>query len=272
MSTAPLWLVAVRNELRKAVHRRALRLTWAGFVLVCALVSIQILNAESNDGGPLAMADLWPSALGGLGGLAGIMAGVAFALLLGSEWDWRTGRQNVIDGLGRGEWFTGKLGLLVVIAGAFVTTHVLTTGIGVLVVGEPLDGGWIELWHVKWMLGLLAGLTCTLTIALVTGLGTSGAGAATALFLVWIAAEPLMSAGLREYDDWRGWIGEHLPAGTFARLQQRPTWDPVFAERAAADPELAARMVPASATMLEALVWVVILTSSAWLLYRRRDL
>ena len=62
-----------------------------------------------------------------------IFSGLTVMLLATPEFNWRTARQNVIDGLSKSQWFWGKSLLLPVVALAFLGIHILIPGVLALI-------------------------------------------------------------------------------------------------------------------------------------------
>lgn len=73
----------------------------------------------------LGFPDAWETVLTGGAPIASLFGAVLVALTASSEFEWRTTRQNVIDGLSRKDWVFGKLLLIPAICFALYGTQVI---------------------------------------------------------------------------------------------------------------------------------------------------
>ncbi|MCY4573894.1 MAG: hypothetical protein OXF01_13955 [Gemmatimonadetes bacterium] len=132
--------VLLRIETLKTVKRRAL---WVAVGVFAAInTNIAVSNVRSAQLSPSfshALPESWPNVLSGLTSPAGFFIAVLMILLVAPEFSWRTGRQNVIDGLSKERLYAGKVMLLTGLIVLFVGTALLIGVGGTLF--SPSEGG-----------------------------------------------------------------------------------------------------------------------------------
>jgi ABC-2 type transport system permease protein len=106
--------------------------TW-GIYLIFLTLSIflfgSIFYSARGHGGPYwGLPDAWPDILTLGSPLASVFTAVLVALVVSSDFEWKTSRQNVMDGLSKGNWFTAKLLLLPALCLAMYGTQILLGG------------------------------------------------------------------------------------------------------------------------------------------------
>lgn len=135
--------------------------------------------------------------------IASIFGAVLVALTVSSEFEWRTCRQNVIDGLSKDEWFLGKLlsvpGICVALYGtqiilgavlAFLDTHPAHKA----AVSYPLST------YVMTGAGALLGMSCYSLMALLISIGVRSAGPAIGLTLIYQVFDYIAARTLRGFE------------------------------------------------------------------------
>ena len=132
--------VLLRIELLKAVKRRAFWVTWGAFAAFNTVFAVDsVRTAYRYDPASYALPDAWPGILFGLSGPGTIFIAVLMILLFAPEFSWRTGRQNVIDGLSKERLYAGKVMVLAGLVLLFVATAV-SIGVGGTLF-SPSEGG-----------------------------------------------------------------------------------------------------------------------------------
>ncbi len=270
---------AFRNEMRKMWKRVATWVTLGLFALI-NLVDFgeKYLEARKDPEQPFALPEAWEQIFGQEMMIGFIFAAVLLILLVAAEFNWRTARQNVIDGLSRTEWFAGKVLLLPVIVAIFALLRValggLLAGLGTASASEAALPGFPQVAALGG--SLLAGLGYG-SLALFLALAIRSSGPAMAVWFAWFAfAENLVRGALGNvFEGLRPVLG-WLPIRTFGRLIPYQLYDPAAYERAAriavehegTPPGLYAVGPVAVGTAL----WVfgLILLAGGW--FRRRDL
>ncbi len=132
--------VLLRIETLKTVKRRAFWVAVGVFAAINTSIAVDnVRTARRFPSFPHALPESWPSVLSGLTSPAGFFIAVLIILLVAPEFSWRTGRQNVIDGLSKERLYAGKVMLLAGLIVLFVATTLLIGVGGILF--SPSEGG-----------------------------------------------------------------------------------------------------------------------------------
>ncbi len=132
--------VLFRIEAIKATRRRAFWVAFGvflGLFLFDVLRSVQLATVRPNV--PFALPESWPRILGMPSFLGPVFLGILLILLVAPEFSWRTGRQNVIDGLSKERFYMGKLLVTGVLVAFFLVLPIVIGGIGATM--SPSEGG-----------------------------------------------------------------------------------------------------------------------------------
>ena len=122
--------VLLRIELLKALKRRAFWVTVGVFAAFNALATVDnVRSAHRYDWASYALPGAWSDILFGLAGPGTFFIAALMILLFAPEFSWRTGRQNVIDGLSKERLYAGKLMVLAGLVLLFAATAVFI-GVG----------------------------------------------------------------------------------------------------------------------------------------------
>lgn len=132
--------VLFRIEAIKTTRRRAF---WVAFAVFFGLFLFDVVNAVQiatvRPNVPYALPESWPRILGMPSFLGPFFLGILLILLVAPEFSWRTGRQNVIDGLSRERFYAGKLLAAGVLVALFFLLPIMIGGIGATI--SPSEGG-----------------------------------------------------------------------------------------------------------------------------------
>ncbi len=121
--------VLLRIELLKAVKRRAFWVAWGAFAALNTVSTVEsVRSAHRYDWASYALPEAWSDMVSSLTGPGTLFIAVLMILLFAPEFSWRTGRQNVIDGLSKERLYAGKV---MVLAGLVLLFLVTTVSIGV---------------------------------------------------------------------------------------------------------------------------------------------
>lgn len=137
--TARLARTLVRSEALKTRKRLAVWILLGIYVAAIAIVAILSATTPVASGISHLAARGWtrvPLAAPPMGNLC---LGIGLALLVAAEFKWRTARQNVIDGLSKGEFFVGKLMLWAGLVAALLVAACVT-GAASLLAFPPENG------------------------------------------------------------------------------------------------------------------------------------
>lgn len=270
---------ACRSELLKAWKRPA---TWVTFGLF-GLVTVADLVDAYRDGrkdpeNPFLLPDSWGQILGEEVVIGFIFASVLVILLVAAEFNWRTARQNVIDGLSKTQWYSAKALLLPALAALFLALRVIVGG-SLALAGTEVTAGTELIGAAQWSaIGgmFLAGLGYT-SLALFVATAIRSSGPAMAVWFAWFAfGESLLVGGLGSLFEGLRPALRWAPVTTFNRLRDYIQYDPQAFRRAAEwaarhdrPPPVVEAMGPAIAGTV---LWIAGLTLVGWWWYRRRDL
>lgn len=132
--------VLFRIEAIKTTRRRAF---WVAFAVFFGLFLFDVVNAVQiatvRPNVPYALPESWPRILGMPSVLGPFFLGILLILLVAPEFSWRTGRQNVIDGLSRERFYAGKLLVTGLLVALFFLLPIMIGGIGATI--SPSEGG-----------------------------------------------------------------------------------------------------------------------------------
>jgi hypothetical protein len=234
----------------------------------------------------------WPMVLSDSAEMVCVFSGIVAALLIASEFDWRTSRQNIIDGLSKGQWFSAKLLLLPTIVSLFYGTRLLIAGslawlgtranierahelINVKFLGlpgyfmtSPFTQDSYDFSSVQFLAfaGVILAALMGCGLGLLFSLITRSAGPAMGITVIYIFLEGLANNTMRglEWNTVADFFPfqvvnalctyyQYLPAGSLAREKLIHTWD---------TPLLFAAGIG----------WIIVFVIAAWLVYRLRDL
>ena len=269
--------VLLRNEALKALRRLAF---WTG-VLVLALFVFLVSwgpfwDAWTGDPSTFALPEAWTATTLNLASLAGLFGATVLILLIGSEWTWKTARQNVIDGLSREQWFAGKLLLWLMLTVVFVAVPLLITG-GLAAVNTEL-GTWplVRVSDLVVIGGVALMVAGFLGMGFLTAFLVRSPGSAVGLFFLWVFVEQLVTGLLDVLDDWRGEVARYLPQNVLGYLGSRAQYDPELRqaqiERAVAAGRPAPEYFDLPVVVALTAGWMALFALGAYVAYRRRDL
>jgi ABC-2 type transport system permease protein len=260
---------AYRLELFKMRKRLAAWVTYLCFCLLTALTFGGQFFAvrHSPARGYFGFANAVPQILTNTG-LAGIIGIVLIVLMVCNEFDWRTSRQNIIDGLSKPQWFAGKALLLPTIVVILYLT-LLAIGGAVAYFGTSASqphGFDPAATYVLAACGALLAMACSGSIALLIALTVRSTGPALALALIYEVFDTIVATMLRRFHlqaiaDWLPFqvhnalqvYAQYLPEGSGARSHLESQWQ-------------------TGMLFLVGAAWVAVLLCIAYRVYMKRDL
>jgi|HubBroStandDraft_5_1064220.scaffolds.fasta_scaffold50686_2 ABC-2 type transport system permease protein len=259
---------AYRLELFKMLRRPA---SWVTYLCFLALTGLTFAS-RPPPGAPQALGHGFPDALPGVltggGAIAGTFGVVLLVLMICAEFDWKTSRQNIIDGLSKRQWFAGKALLMPTIAIALYLTR-LALGTILAVVASanshthPYDP---TATYLLAGCGVLLGMLCYASIGLLICVTIRSAGPALAVALIYqifenIAAVILHTHRLGGIADWLplqvssslAAYNQYLPHGTGVHNPLVGHWQPGL-------------------QFLATVAWIAALLCISYRIYMKRDL
>ncbi len=200
--------ILFRIEVLKAVKRRAFWVAFGAFTVFTAIPAVEgVRYAHRNPDFAYALPESWPNILGAATGLGALFVAVLMILLFAPEFSWRTGRQNVIDGLSKERLYAGKVIVLAGLILLFMVTPALIGVGGTLL--SPGEGGPGIIRSTD--LSYMGGVALTLLLCGSAGLMLSAllrsSGPALGVFFLYLVVEEAVTGLMSR-------AGEHLQAVT----------------------------------------------------------
>ncbi|MEM7414089.1 MAG: ABC transporter permease [Gemmatimonadota bacterium] len=274
-----IWAVLLRNEWFKARHRLAFVVTLGMYVFINTMTHGQsAYDALQREDREFGLPDAWSAMFGGDSILLLIFASIAIIMLTSSEFTWRTSRQNVIDGVGKMQWFWGKVILLVLVGIVFLASK-LVVGVAAAMIGTDFSAG-EQIFPLSAFAASGALLIAYLNaggLALLVSLSARAAGPAMALWFFWITmGEQLLPAILGRIAPSLQPAFAYLPFAATQQVLGFALFDERRREQIIAGAAEAGQAAPDFADpMLWTAVnagWAILFLTVAYLIFRKRDL
>jgi hypothetical protein len=272
-----IW-IAYRNELTKMAHRLAFWVSYIFFAFIALVGYLEdYLEARASPDRIFRLPDSWDQILTNDVEINFIFAGVVLVLLVANEFQWRTARQNVIDGLSKEQWFVGKLLLIPTLIGIFMATRTLV-GVAFALAGTDAgDAALVTSVHAMAMGGVILAMSGALALALFVSLAVRNTGPAMAVwFFYFVALENLVAGGLVQLSDAFRPVVRFFPMALFNGAARYMQYDPeayaAYVNRMAQNGREPLTLFDTSVLWGAASGWVAVLVLGAFLWFRRRDL
>lgn len=197
--------------------------------------------------------------------IASIFGAVLVALTVSSEFEWRTSRQSVIDGLSREEWLLGKLLLIPAICLALYATQIVLGGTLAFLNTHPSHRlfTYPGPTYATAGLGVLLGMFWYSAAALLISVLVRSAGPAIGLTLIYQIFDNIVARTLRGYhlDGIAAWLPFQVHNSLLEFKQYWPHPSPTLDYRWAT-PDL----------LMAGAGWAMVFLVTAGCVYLRRDL
>lgn len=272
--------VLARNEWIKTTRRLAF---WVTLLCLAGLMGIMFFDRHSagvrSEKVPLfQLPDAWSFILGEPGPIPAMFAAILMILLVASEFSWRTARQNVIDGLSRGQFFAAKTLLLPAVAAAVL---IAVLGIGAVTAALSTDLNAAPTLVGRHDLALMGG-----AFLAVVGMGAAGlllaslirsAGPAIALFFFYLAfAERILIGAVQRILPASAALAPYWPANLFMALTNPDNYYPAQQQAAIAaaleEGSTAPTFMDPAIMAAVAAGWISVFLLAGFMVFRRRDL
>lgn len=185
-----------------------------------------------------------------------------------TEYQWRTARQNVIDGLSRDEFFVAKLLLVPVIS---LLYYIIGYGLALPIAATGgVSGGIVQVPVLKAMAGALITTIGVSSMALLASFGTRHTAGSIALVLGYIMfGEGALATMLRRSGDVLAEVAPYLPWNVFrtlASVGQYTGQAGMFPMAGAAEP------LPTAALLLAGVMYIAGFAGASYAIVRKQDL
>jgi ABC-2 type transport system permease protein len=260
---------AYRLELFKMRKRLA---AWVAYLSFCLLTTMAFgglfYAARHSPGrGYFGFPNALPTILsGGNTSIASVFAVVLIVLMVCNEFDWKTSRQNIIDGLSKPQWFAGKA-LLIPTVVVILYLVILAIGGTLAFIGtsgshphgvDPTSS------YILAACGALLAMACNGSVALLIALSVRSTGPALAVALIYQVFDSIGANALRGLHLQA--IARFLPLQVHNALMVYAQYLPQGAgARGAADWQT-------GILFLAGIAWVVVLLGVSYRVYMKRDL
>ena len=277
MSGVRAYGILLRNEWFKARKSMAFRLP-LGFYACWVLMNHANAFFRREDG--FGFPDIWSRIFGVGTPFVLVFSVLTLLLLTASEFNWRTARQNVIDGLSKSQWFRGKCLLLPIVGTAFIAVHILIPVALALIRTDfgTADGPLVPAAAFAATGGLVLAFLSASAFAFFLAMTIRRSAPTVGVWFLWVfplesgMITPFVHRYLPDYSDWI----RYLPwINNFPLLEFR-NYDTAAYERYAA-PALEVGRTPMPAVdptshLIVAAAWTVLFLGAAFIWFRRRDL
>ena len=244
-------------------------------VVTPGLILMQVMHHRRPAVPGFSLPDGWPLLIDIGGSIGMVMMLVSIALLTASESTWRAQRQNVIDGLSRGQYFMSKI-IVVVIMSLVIWATLAVVGIIVAALGRA---GGIGLPFMTWTAAtafgnLLLYFTAMGMVGFMFGMLASSSGAAIGFIMAFIIMQPVIAAQLKMQEGVLHRVPDYFPMDVMNNLVSRIYYNSDAMARMRAMLTKAGEAMPLSlsTSVLMTLAYVAAFVGVTWLVFRTREL
>jgi len=261
----------VREALSLEWFRLRKRLaTWIVYLsfltLTIFVLGVSLYSRHPHHRGPyLGFPNAWEVVLTAGAPVASIFSAVLVALTVSSEFEWRTSRQNIIDGISKETWLLGKLLLIPAICVALYGTQIIFGAAWAYLDTYPPHA----LFHypastyLTTALGVLLGMTWYSVVALLISVSVRSSGPAIGLTLIYQVFDNIAAGTLHgfHFDRIAAWLPFQVHKSLLEFHQYWPHPPPVLEDHWAT-----------STLLMAGLLWVALFTVAGCSVYLLRDL
>lgn len=273
MRGARVFGVLLRNEWFKARKRVAFWLP-LGFYTLTALANHTGSFIQRDAG--FRLPEVWSRVFAEESSFALIFATLTLLLLTATEFNWRTARQNVIDGFSKSQWVAGKLLLLLIVGLLFIAVHILVPVILAVLRTDfaTVEGPLVPASAFAAAAGLVLSYLSTAGFAFFLALTIRRTATAIGVWFAWaipIESGMMTPLALRYFPEHSGLI-EYLPWLNTLVLRDYAIYDIAAVTIAR---EAGSRMPPPvdpTVHLLVATAWTVVFIVAGFIWFLRRDL
>ena len=198
----------IRVEMLKVVVRPAFWVTWGMFFVLNVDNS---RNANQVLDSALGVPSGWPSSLLLLSEVGAFIVPMLVILLCTPEFTWRTSRQNVMDGLSRGQYFSGKLVMLAGLVMLYLATAIVAGTGGALLSPGEMAFRYPSSADLRFIGGLALGLTLLGSLSVMLSTMIRAAGPTFGLFFLYVVLELVLLGPLLPENEFIQSVITYLP-------------------------------------------------------------
>lgn len=271
-------IMLLQIEWLKAAKRRIFWVAIGAFGLFTAIRAvIGIYFAQTTPDLVYTLPERWPDILGIVAGFGPLFTAILMILLFAPEFSWRTARQNIIDGLSKEQFFTGKVMLL---AGLILLLMAVAVLIGISSTMFSPDEGGSSIFRpsdLSYMGGIALGMLVYGSFGLMLSTHLRSSGLALGILFLYIIVEGIitmltLSMGSRTLRD----AMEFLPLKVVSNLGNNLAYYPAeLVEMNPMRPELDLLRLGSpdiGIHVIVALAYIMVLLGLSLLSLRKRDL
>jgi ABC-type transport system involved in multi-copper enzyme maturation permease subunit len=244
-------------------------------ILGVAFGGQQYMHHLKPKSSPFTLPADWQSLIGTGAQIGMLMLFIGIALLTASEATWRTQRQNVIDGLSRGQYFSGKV-IVVLLLAVILWVDISLMGIAVAPFGGPgaLSMPVFSSLARRMLPNTLLYFIAIGTTAFMFGMIASSSGAALGMLFAFIIVSPILTGVMSAQGGAWPAIARFLPLSVFENLTSRIRYDEAaFAQFTAMAKKMDAPLpLTLNTSILATFVYIAAFIGITWLAFRTRDL
>ncbi len=211
--------VLFRIEALKAVRRRAFWVTLGVFAAIIAgdvVSAVQVANVRANIA--FALPQSWPNILKMPAYLGPFFLGMLLILLVAPEFSWRTGRQNVIDGLSKERFYAGKVLVSAGLVALFLVLPVVIGGAGTVVSPSESGSPLVRPTDFNYMIAYGLVLLMWGSAALMLAYLVRSTGPAMGVLLVYVLIESFIGEMLERASPVLDRVADHFPLAVHGAL------------------------------------------------------
>ena len=270
--------VLIRIEALKAMKRPVFWVTVGIFCMFnLGYAVFFVYGAYRIPGLTYALPESWPAILMSLRSAGAYFIPVLTILLCAPEYSWRTGRQNVIDGLSKERYYAGKAVLLTGLIPLFLIIA-MVIGLGGTLF-SPSEGGpefirWVDL---RYMGGVTLNLLLLGSLGLMLATLIRSAGAALGVLFVYLIVEEVLAGLMLFGSGITRAIAKYLPLNVAQGLRDdmayyTTTLIPLNPDQAELGLNPLSNYPEVGALIIAALTYSGLFLYAAFLIMRHRDL
>jgi len=240
------------------------------FMALVALSEISSIYLSNKFGIKLGFATLWPTLINTATSM-NVFIGILIMVSITSEYQYRTMRQHIVDGLDKKDIFIAKhlyalcLSLFAVV---FVALSVVVAGysIGASTTGAgPFDGSQLIGRYFVQVLGYISMAIFFAFLLRSTAVGII-------VYLFYMPLESLLGVLVSYLSHKDTMIPQYFPKAVFSNIVTNPNMAKLVNAAKAASPTKATIVLPEQTNLILGCVYIIIFTAGSYLLFKKRDL